>query len=74
MNTVFFDLLDSCVVIYLDDLLVFSKTVEEHRKALDTVFARLAKHQLYLRADKCALLLKRVEFLGHVLDSSGVHM
>ena len=41
---VFFDLLDTCVVIYLDDLLIFSKMVEEHQKALDTMFAHLAKH------------------------------
>ena len=58
MNTVFFDLLDTCVVIYLDDVLIFSKTIEEHNAALDAVFSRLAKHKLYLRPDKCALLLK----------------
>ena len=74
MNTVFFDLLDTCVVIYLDDLLIFSKTIAEHKAALDAVFSRLAAHKLYLRPDKCALLLKQVEFLGHVLDTSGVHM
>ena len=44
MNTVFFNLLNNCVAIYLDDLLIFNKTVEEHQKALDTVFVRLAKH------------------------------
>ena len=44
MNTDFFDLLDTCVVIYLDDLLIFNKMVEKNWKALDTVFAHLAKH------------------------------
>ena len=44
MDTVFFYLLDTWVVIYLDDLLILCKMVEEHRKALDTVFALLAKH------------------------------
>ena len=58
MNTVFFDLLDTCVVIYLDDLLIFSKTIVEHKAALDAVFSRLAAHKLYLYPDKCALLLK----------------
>ena len=74
MNHVFFDLLDDCVVIYLDDLLIFSKSVEAHKAALHRVFARLAKHQLYLRPEKCALFLKRVEFLGHVFDHYGVHV
>ena len=58
MNTMFFDLLDICVVIYLDDLLIFSKTIAEHKAALDAVFSRLAAHKLYLCPDKCALLLK----------------
>ena len=58
MNTVFFDLLDTCVVIYLDDLLIFSKTVAEHKAALDAVFSCLAANKLYLHPDKCALLLK----------------
>ena len=44
MNMVFFNLLDTCVVVHLDDLLVFSKIVEEHRIALNNVFARLDKH------------------------------
>ena len=44
MNMVFFDLSGTCVVIYLDELLIFSKIVEEHKKVLDTAFACLAKH------------------------------
>ena len=43
MNMVFFDLLDTCVVINLDDLLILSKTIEEHWNALDTVLTHLAK-------------------------------
>ena len=74
MNTVFFDLLDTCVVIYLDDVVILSKTIVEHKAALDAVFSHLAAHKLYLCPDKCALLLKQVEFFGHVLDASGVHM
>ena len=58
MNTVFFDLLDTCVVIYLDDLLIFSKTVAEHKAALGAVFSCLAAHKLCLHPNKCALLLK----------------
>ena len=44
MKMVFFEILDTCVVIYLDNLLILSKTVEEYKKALDSVFVFLAKH------------------------------
>ena len=71
---VFFDLLDIYIVIYLDDLFVFSKIVGEKQKALNTVFAHLAKHQLYLRPDKCALLHKHVELPGYISDASSVYM
>ena len=74
MKTSFFDLLDTCVVIWLDDIFIFGKIFEGHQKALETVFACLAKHSLYVRLDKYALLLKHIEFLGHILDASGVHM
>ena len=74
MNHMFFDLLDDCVVIYLDDLLIFSKSVEAHKAALQWVFTQLRDHQLYLGPEKYALFLKQVEFLGHVFDSSGVHV
>ena len=42
MNHVFFDLLDDCVIVYLDDILIFSRTKEEHLTALNKVFSRLA--------------------------------
>jgi Reverse transcriptase (RNA-dependent DNA polymerase) len=50
MNTVFLKLLDKGVVIYLDDILVYSKTVDEHIKLLNEVFALLQKYQLYVKA------------------------
>ena len=53
---------------------IFFKIVEEHWKALDNVFAHLAKHSYYLRPDKCVLLVKCIEFLGHILDASSVYM
>ena len=61
-------------MIYLDNLLILNKAIEEHWKALNTVFACLAKHWLYLRPDKYALLLKHIDFLSHFLDTSGVYM
>lgn len=68
MNNVFFDLLDNGVLCYLDDLLIYTKDVEQHRQLLDKVFSILAKHKLYLKAKKCHLFLQRVNFLGHVVD------
>ena len=70
INIVFFDFLDKFVVIYLDDLLVFSNIVEEHHKALGTVFS----YWLHLRPDQYTLLLRCVEFFRNILDDSGIHI
>ena len=69
MNNIFFELLDEGVVCYLDDLLVYSRSVEEHVVLLDRVFALLRKHKLFLKESKCSLFLDRVNFLGHVVSS-----
>ena len=74
MNSIFFDLLDKGVLCYLDDLLVYSRTLEDHVKLLDEVFALLSKHKLYLKEKKCGLFLKKVNFLGHVVSAEGVAM
>ena len=58
MNHVFFDILDECVTVYLDDILIFSRTKEEHIAALHKVFSRLAQYKLALKESKCALFLK----------------
>ena len=55
MNHVFFDVLDGCVIVYLDDILIFSRTKEEHFTALNKVFSRLAKFKLVLKESKCIL-------------------
>ncbi len=57
MNRVFFDLLDEGVLCYLDDLLIYSKTVNEHKKLLDKVFALLDKNKLFIKESKCHLFL-----------------
>lgn len=58
MNNVFFDLLDNGVLCYLDDLLLYSKTVEEHKVLLDKVFGLLNKYKLYIKESKCHLFLE----------------
>ena len=57
MNRVFFDLLDEGVLCYLDDLLIYSKTVKEHKILLDKVFAILNKNKLFIKESKCHLFL-----------------
>lgn len=74
MNTVFFSLLDKGVVIYLDDILIYSKTVEEHQHLLNEVFKLLNQYKLYVKAEKCALFLESVEFLGHTISGQGLHV
>ena len=74
MNNVFFELLDEGVFCYLDDLLIYSKNIEDHNVLLNKVFALLSKNKLYIKESKCHLFLKRVNFLGHVVDSRGVSL
>ncbi len=74
MNTIFFEMLDKGVLIYLDDILVYSKNIEEHKKLLDRVFYYLNLNKLYLKEKKCSLFLEKINFLGHVISKDGVSM
>ena len=74
MNHVFFDLLDECVIVYLDDILIFSKTKEQHLDALNKVFSHLFQFKLALKESKCALFLKSVAFLGYNISADGVRV
>ena len=53
MNDIFADLLDMCVVIYLDDILIYSEDLASHKKHVHKVLKRLRKHGLYAQEDKC---------------------
>ena len=72
MNHVFFDLLDDCVMVYLDNILILSRTKEEHFTALNKVFSRLDKFKLVLKELKYALFPKSVVFLGYVVSAEVV--
>src|SRR5438876_3006174 len=72
MNSVFMMELDVCVVVFIDDILVYSKNKEEHAKHLRIVLDRLQEHQLYAKFSKCQFWLKEVSFLGHILSAKGV--
>jgi hypothetical protein len=72
MNSVFMPELNKFVVVFIDDILVYSKSEEEHADHLRIVLARLRDHQLYTKFSKCEFWLKEVQFLGHVLSAEGV--
>ena len=60
------------VVLYLDDILIFSKTFEEHLARLDKVLTRLQQHGLKVKGKKCELLRQEVKYLGHVVSREGI--
>lgn len=62
------------VLVYLDDLIVFGKTLEEHEQRLLKVLDRLEEFGLKLSIDKCLLCQPQVKFLGHIVSASGVAM
>ncbi|CAI7842094.1 unnamed protein product [Closterium sp. NIES-54] len=72
MNRVFRDLLDRCVIVYLDDILIFSKTRAQHLRDLDAIFKRLQENQLITKSSKCEFFKQELEFLGHVISRDGI--
>ena len=60
------------MLIYLDDIIIFSPTFEEHLKRLEAVFAKLSNHNLKLTAKKCHFFQKRVKYLGHIVSEEGI--
>ena len=72
MNKVFMDELDKFVVVFIDDILIYSATKEEHEQHLRIVLEKLRQHQLYGKFSKCEFWLEEVAFLGHTLSAGGV--
>jgi hypothetical protein len=72
MNKVFMEYLDRFIVVFIDDILVFSKTMEEHEEHLRLVLEKLRSNQLYAKFSKCGFWLTEVAFLGHVISTGGV--
>ena len=72
MNKVFMEFLDKFVVVFIDDILVYSKNEEEHKEHLRLVLGKLREHQSYTKFSKCEFWLKEVGFLGHVISGEGI--
>jgi ribonuclease HI len=72
MNKVFMEYLDRFVVVFIDDILVFSQDQEEHEEHLRLVLQKLREHQLYSKFSKCDFWLKEVSFLGHIITDGGI--
>ncbi|GJY14403.1 putative reverse transcriptase domain-containing protein [Tanacetum coccineum] len=74
MNRVCNPYLDKFVIVFIDDVLVYSKDEKEHGKHLKTILELLKKERLYAKFSKCDFWLDSVQFMGHVIDRSGVHV
>ncbi|KAL5548506.1 hypothetical protein UlMin_003737 [Ulmus minor] len=72
MNRVFKEYLDKLVIVFIDDILIYSKNQEEHMEHLRIVLRTLKEHQLYAKFSKCEFWLDSVQFLGHVISKDGI--
>jgi hypothetical protein len=67
MNKVFMEQLDKFVVVFIDDILIYSRSAEEHKEHLRVILNKLWAHELYAKFSKCEFWLQEVAFLGHII-------
>jgi hypothetical protein len=72
MNSVFMDYLDKFVVVFIDDILIYSQSEQEHASHLKMVLQRLREHQLYAKLSNCEFWISEVLFLGHIINKEGL--
>jgi hypothetical protein len=72
MNKVFMEYLDMFVVVFIDDILVYSRSEEEHEEHLHLALQKLRENRLYTKLSKCEFWMKQVAFLGHVISKGGI--
>jgi hypothetical protein len=74
MNKVFMEYLDKFVIVFIDYILVYSRSEEEHEEHVHLVLWKLQDHRLYAKLHKCEFWLKQVAFLGHIILKGGISM
>jgi hypothetical protein len=74
MNKVFMEELDKFVVVFIDDILIYSKNRKDHERHLRIILGRLRAHQLYAKLSKCEFWLEKIAFLGHILTAEGIEV
>ena len=72
MNGVFKNYLDKFVIVFLDDILIFSKSEEEHEKHLRMGLQVLRDHQMYAKLSKCSFYQRQIHYLGHIILQEGI--
>ena len=72
MNSVFNKYLDKFVLVFLDDILVYSKNEKEHEEHLRLTLQMLREHQLYAKLSKCDFYRDRIQYLGHIISEEGI--
>src|SRR5882762_889921 len=74
MNDIFADMLDVCVIVYLDDILIYSDNIEQHREHVCEVLHRLRHNGPFAGINKCTFHADSVEYLGYILSPTGLSM
>ena len=72
MNSVFMPELDKFIVVFIDDILIYSKNEEDHAQHLRIILQRLRDHHLYAKFSNCEFWLDSMKFLGHTISSEGI--
>jgi hypothetical protein len=72
MNGVFMEYLDKFVIVFLDDILVYSESEEEHEKHLRMMLQVLREHRLYAKLSKCIFYQKKIYYLGHIINKRDI--
>src|SRR5882724_9288877 len=74
MNNIFADMIDICVIVYLDDILIYSDNIAKHQKHVWEVLRRLRGNRLFSQADKCEFHVTSCEYLSYMLSPDGLTM